>query len=94
MVIVSRTDGFAERLFGHADIAEVYWEKNESKLDIQKTTCTLKNAKYTINQFDLKINNLLFEDTAEYRCFVKNPAGLISSSESIHLKVLASTGKV
>jgi hypothetical protein len=50
----------AERLFGRADIAEVYWEKDESKLDIER------NAKYTINQFNLKINNLLFEDTAEY----------------------------
>jgi hypothetical protein len=93
MVIVSGMGGFAERLFGRADIAEVYWKKDESELDIQRTF-TLKNAKYTINQFDLKINNLLFEDTAEYRCFVKNPAGLVSSSESIHLKVLGSTGKV
>jgi hypothetical protein len=93
MVIVSGMGGFAERLFGRADIAEVYWEKDESKLDKQRTF-TLKNAKYTINQFNLKINNLLFEDTAEYRCFVKNPAGLVSSSESIHLKVLESTGKV
>jgi hypothetical protein len=94
MVIVSGTGGFPERLFGRADIAEVYWEKNESKLDIQKTTSTLKNAKYIIDHFNLKINNLLFEDTAEYRCFVKNPAGLVSSSESIHLKVLGTTGKV
>ena len=94
MVIVSGMGGFAERLFGHADIAEVYWEKNESKLDIQKTTSTLKNAKYIIDHFNLKINNLLFEDTAEYRCFVKTPDGLVSSSESIHLKVLLSTGKV
>ena len=93
MVIVSEMGGFAERLFGRADIEEVYWKKDESKLDIQRTF-TLKNAKYTINQFNLKINNLLFEDTAEYRCFVKNPAGLVSSSESIHLKVLESTGKV
>ena len=69
MVIVSGMGSFAERLFGRADIAEVYWEKDESKLDKQRTF-TLKNAKYTINQFNLKINNLLFEDTAEYRCFV------------------------
>ena len=88
MVIVSGMGGFAERLFGHADIEEVYWKKDESKLDIQR------NAKYTINQFNLKISNLLFEDTAEYRCLVKNPAGLVSSSESIHLKVLGSTGKI
>jgi hypothetical protein len=33
MVIVSGMGGFAERLFGRADIAEVYWEKDESKLD-------------------------------------------------------------
>ena len=71
MVIVSGMGGFAERLFGRVDIAEVYWEKNESKLDIQKTTSTIKNAKYIIDHFNLKINNLLFEDTAEYRCFVK-----------------------
>jgi hypothetical protein len=93
MVIVSGMGGFAKRLFGCADIEEVYWKKDESKLDIQRTF-TLKNAKYTIIQFNLKINNLLLEDTAEYRCFVKNPAGLVSSSESIHLKVLESTGKV
>jgi hypothetical protein len=93
MVIVSGMGSFAERLFGRADIEEVFWKKDESKLDIQRTF-TLKNAKYTINQFNLKINNLLFEDTAEYRCFVKNPAGLVSSSESIHLKVLGSAGKV
>lgn len=90
-VIVSGMGGFANRLFGFADIAEVYWEKDKSKLDIQRNC---KNVKYTINQFDLKINNLLFEDTAEYRCIVKNPAGVISSSASIHLKVLGSTGKV
>jgi hypothetical protein len=29
MVIVSGMGGFAERLFGRADIAEVYWEKDE-----------------------------------------------------------------
>jgi hypothetical protein len=32
MVIVSGMGGFAERLFGRADIAEVYWKKDESEL--------------------------------------------------------------